>query len=71
MIIGYSPLTDRVYLGNVAKNNPNQWVGNKTDITNNFIQVLLQKFEPGTESVIAIDGKNKYKVTVTEITEEE
>lgn len=71
MTIGYSPLTEKVYLGNVSKKNPNQWVGNKEDITNIFIQVLLQKFEPGTESIIAVDGKNKYKITVTEIEEEE
>ena len=65
--LGYSPLTERIYIGTVNKKKPNEWSGKKIDMTSNFIQVLLQKFEPGTESTITVDGKPKYTITVREI----
>ena len=42
--IGYSPLTDKVYLG---KQNQEKriWVGTKTDITNEFLAVASEFFE--------------------------
>ena len=45
--IGHSPLTDKVYLGkqNKAKG---MWVGEKEDITNDFINVAFQYFEENT-----------------------
>ena len=45
--IGYSSLTDKVYLG---KQNTEKriWVGNKKDITNQFIAVSLEFFEENT-----------------------
>lgn len=45
--IGYSPLTDKVYLG---KQNPEKrmWVGDKTDITNEFLAVAAEYFEENT-----------------------
>jgi hypothetical protein len=45
--IGYSPLTDKVYLG---KQNPEKrmWVGDKTDITNEFLAVSAEYFEENT-----------------------
>lgn len=66
-VLGYSPLTEHIYLGKVNKKRPNEWLGEKRDMTSNFIQVLLQKFEPGTESTITVGGKPKYTITVREI----
>lgn len=45
--IGYSPLTDRVYLG---RQNPKKgmWVGDKKDITSEFIATALSYFEENT-----------------------
>ncbi len=62
--LGFSPLTERIYLGRVNPKKPNEWQGNKKDVTSNFISVLLQKFEPNTETTLTIDGKKKYTVTV-------
>jgi hypothetical protein len=45
--IGYSPLTDKVYLG---KQNEEKriWVGDKKDITNEFLAVASEFFEENT-----------------------
>lgn len=59
--IGYSPLTDKVYLG---KQNPDKrmWVGNKTDITNEFLAVTARFFEQNTirEIVCSDDSSNLF-----------
>ena len=67
LILGFSALTERIYLGRVSKRNHSQWRGEKLDITSNFIQVMLQKFKPGYETTVDVDGKPKYTVTVKEI----
>jgi hypothetical protein len=45
--IGYSPLSDKVYLG---KQNTEKriWVGDKNDITNEFLAVASEYFEENT-----------------------
>lgn len=45
--IGYSPLTDKVYLG---KQNTEKrlWVGDKKDITNEFLAVASEFFKENT-----------------------
>lgn len=45
--IGYSPLSDKVYLG---KQNTEKriWVGDKNDITNQFLVVACEFFEENT-----------------------
>lgn len=45
--IGYSPLTDKVYLG---KQNTEKrvWIGDKKEITNEFIAVAFEYFEENT-----------------------
>lgn len=67
--LGYSPLTEKIYLGKTNPKKPNEWQGDKKDITNNFIQVMLQKFEPNTETDITVNGKPKFKIKVTEVGE--
>lgn len=55
--IGYSPLTEKVYMG---RQNPEKrvWVGEKKDITNQFIAVAFEYFEEGTIRTIG-SGKGK------------
>lgn len=54
--IGYSPLTEKVYLG---KQNPKKrmWIGEKKDITNSFLQVLNEFL--GVGQVREIDVLNE------------
>ena len=65
--LGYSPLTERIYLGKVNPKKPTEWVGEKRDVTSDFLQVMLQKFEPNTKTSITIEGKPKYEIIVKEI----
>ena len=62
-VLGYSPLTGSIYLGQTSKNNPNV-MDVERDMTSNFVQVLTQKFEPGTITNITVNGENKYRVLV-------
>ena len=45
--IGYSPLTEKVYLGK-QNTEKNLWIGDKKDITNDFIAVSFVYFEENT-----------------------
>lgn len=62
--LGYSALTERIYLG---RQKGNSWSGEKRDVTSEFIQVMLQKFDPGTIQNISIDGQDRYRVLVVDI----
>jgi len=70
LTLGYSPLTERIYLGKTKKNNPSEWVGKKEDITSDFIQVMLQKFDTNTVSNIIVNGKGEYRILVVDMTKE-
>ena len=62
--IGYSPLTDKVYLG---KQNPEKslWVGDKKDITNDFIAVSFQYFEENTiRDIGSSSGKSNLFINI-------
>jgi hypothetical protein len=50
--IGYSPLTDKVYLGK-QNNEKRLWVGDKVDITNEFLAVAHEYFEENTSRKIS------------------
>lgn len=56
--IGYSPLTEKVYLG---KQNTEKrlWVGEKKDITNEFIAVSFEYFEENTIREISRSNGSK------------
>ena len=45
--IGYSPLSDKVYLGK-QNTEKRMWVGEKSDITSDFIAVSLEYYEENT-----------------------
>lgn len=45
--IGYSPLSDRVYLGKQDQEK-GIWIGTKKDITNQFLEISFAYFEENT-----------------------
>lgn len=45
--IGYSPLTEKIYLGRQNKVK-GMWIGEKEDITNDWLNVAFQYFEENT-----------------------
>ena len=49
--IGYSGLSDKVYLGKQNREK-GMWVGEKEDITNDFLNVCFEYFEEGTMRTI-------------------
>ena len=68
--LGLSPLTGRVYWG---RSNGLNWVGEKRDITSEFVQIVLQKFGPdtpdqkGVRSEITVDGVPTFEIIVKRI----
>jgi len=63
--LGHSPLTGKIYLG--KQKNTNEWSGEKRDVTNEFIQVMLHKFEPNTIHNITVGGQSKYRIMVVDV----
>lgn len=62
--IGYSPLTDKVYLG---KQNTEKriWVSHKTDITNDFLAVASEFFEENTiRDIGSSDGASNLFINI-------
>ena len=49
--IGYSPLTEKVYLGKQNKEK-GVWIGEKQDITNDFLAVAHAYFSENTSRVV-------------------
>lgn len=55
--IGYSPLTEKVYLGK-QNTEKGMWVGEKKDITNEFIAVAYEYFAESTmREIVSSSGK--------------
>lgn len=62
--IGYSPLTDKVYLG---KQNTEKrlWVGDKKDITSEFLSVTSEFFEENTiRDIVSSNGASNLFINV-------
>jgi hypothetical protein len=62
--IGYSPLTDKVYLG---KQNTEKgiWVGDKKDITNEFLAVSSEFFKENTiRDISCSDGASNLLINI-------
>ena len=49
--IGYSPLTEKIYIGK-QNQEKGMWVGDKEDITSDFINVMFQYVSEGTSRTI-------------------
>ena len=68
--IGYSELSENVYIGeSIKKDGHNEWK-NKKDITTRFLQVMEQKFPINTTQLISVNGENKYRVLVVDLDKE-
>lgn len=63
MGIGYSPLTDRVYIGKQNKEK-GVWVGDKRDITNEFLAVSHGYFEENTVREVRTSSKSNLFIDV-------
>lgn len=62
--IGYSPLTDKIYLGR-QNTEKRLWVGEKKDITNDFIAVSFEYFETNTvRDIGSSNGKSNLFINV-------
>ena len=62
--IGYSPLSDKVYLGKQNQEKA-MWTGAKTDITNQFIDVAFAYFEENTiRTINSSSGKQNLIINV-------
>lgn len=68
--LGLSPLTGRVYWG---RSNGLNWIGEKRDVTSDFVQIVIQKFGPdtpdqnGMRSEITVDGEPAFEIIVRRI----
>jgi len=61
---------DNIYLGKLNKTKT-MWL-NKRDITNNFLQVVLERFyNEDDETIITSNSGKKYVLTCREIVDEE
>jgi len=71
--LGVSPLTKEVFLGRTKKKKPGknyyEWCSGKRNITDNFIQCVLEKYKPGTTTILSSGGKPLFKITVENIEE--
>jgi hypothetical protein len=69
--LGCSDITGKVYAGKMRRLDE-KWVtkcGKCIDVTQDFYDVLFQKFPVGHKLIVSADGKPKYRVTVEEISE--
>lgn len=56
--IGYSPLTEKIYLGKQNREK-GMWIGEKEDITNDWINIAFEYFEENTIRKIDTKSLNK------------
>ena len=58
--IGFSPLTDKIYLGK-QNTEKRMWIGEKKDITSDFIAVAFEYFEPNTvRNISLVNGLDEH-----------
>lgn len=62
LTMGYSPLTERIFVGVASK--PGIWKG-KVDLTNEFLACVIAKWGNQTETIT--DGENSWQITVKKI----
>ena len=61
--IGYSPLTDKIYIGQQDRKK-GMWIGEKEDITNDWLNVAFQYFEENTVRNIGSSNKQNLFINV-------
>lgn len=62
--IGYSPLTEKIYMGRQNKEK-GMWVGEKKDVTNQFIDCSFSYFEINTVRTIGLKETDHLFIHVT------
>lgn len=67
--LNYSPLTGNIYWGKVNQKT-GVAVGEKKDITSEFLQVMEMKFPINTHQTITVNGEPKYRVIVVDMEKE-
>lgn len=68
--LGYSPLTQNVYLGRINPKKPGIRSWEKKDVTNEFISVLLRKFKEGEMHTLTINGIPTFELFIKRIKED-
>lgn len=66
--IGYSPLTEKVYMGR-QNQSKQMWVGEKKDVTNQFLDAAFQYFEENTTRTITVKKEKHLFIHVKETPE--
>ena len=59
--IGYSPLTEKIYIGK-QNQEKGMWIGEKEDITSDFINVMFQYIEPNTQRTIRTESGSETNI---------
>lgn len=59
--IGYSPLTEKIYMGK-QNQEKGMWIGEKEDITSDFINVMFQYIEPNTQRTIRTESGSETNI---------
>ena len=70
MNIGYSMLTDRILLGRINEEK-GEWIGEKRDITERFLNVCFEYFPEGEVRSIDTPNKNKTNMFINVIRSKE
>jgi hypothetical protein len=61
--IGYSPLTEKIYLGQQDREK-GLWIGEKEDITNDYLNIAFEYFEENTVRTIGSTNKKNLFINV-------
>lgn len=69
--LGYSSLSEHVYWGKTNSDKPGIWTGDKKDVTENFLNVIIDGYlSKNTKRDIMVDGNIKYHLMNIEHTRE-
>jgi len=63
--LGVSPMSETVYAGKISPDG-SRFIGEKKDVTSDFIKAIIDKFGNST-AVIGAKGFKQYRITVEEI----
>lgn len=66
IVIGASPLTDRMYLGMVSKSDPGLWTS-KVDCTSVFLAALMDWTPPGTVRLVNDNKGNQFEIEIRKV----
>lgn len=70
IVIGVSPLTDRIYLGTISKRDHTAW-NKKRDATSGFIRALMEWIPPGIVRTVSDTHGNLYEIEVRKVSKKQ